>query len=370
MESMYYSEVPSLFGGNLLEEAGTQFWVPEGGLVQDKVEFSSAGFMHTAPKASFDVFQDSFLDFDMSLPALDNSNQVDISALQDLVDDDFHSFALSNQGLDVKTPLNKLGQPLSPASSIDSGVGSPQSDLSGFGSYIESASPSYVAAYDDTIPQANVTSSSISFDNTDELLEQLGITIVSSPEICSVDQSSIIQDALISGADLTLESLLTSEQDTFLHRVDVPVQQTFIPKAAPLHSKLSLPKATEVPKTTELRELMCSDDVLSTSSLESLASSPVSSVPSSPEFRPHKCGRKSKVNTTQERKQRKRDQNKNAATRYREKKRLEQQDRDTELSQLDGKNKSLRDKVTQISREIDYLKELMLEVYKIKGLLS
>lgn len=80
--------------------------------------------------------------------------------------------------------------------------------------------------------------------------------------------------------------------------------------------------------------------------------------------------KKSKVSSVEERKQRKRDQNKNAATRYRERKRQELKEKESEKSDLDTKNKTLKDKVNQIAREIDYLKELMIEVYRIKGYIS
>ena len=81
-------------------------------------------------------------------------------------------------------------------------------------------------------------------------------------------------------------------------------------------------------------------------------------------------GRKSKSSCVEEKKQRKRNQNKNAATRYRERKRLEVQEREAEYNTLDKQNKELNDKASQISREINYLKELMIEVYKIKGIIS
>jgi hypothetical protein len=63
----------------------------------------------------------------------------------------------------------------------------------------------------------------------------------------------------------------------------------------------------------------------------------------------------------------KRDQNKEAATRYRHKKRREADSILTEEMELEGKNKELKDKVESLSREIKYLKDLMAEVNKVKG---
>ncbi|XP_071797112.1 cyclic AMP-dependent transcription factor ATF-4-like [Asterias amurensis] len=66
-------------------------------------------------------------------------------------------------------------------------------------------------------------------------------------------------------------------------------------------------------------------------------------------------------------KTKKRDQNKVAATRYREKKRVEANVLMTEQMELEEKNSELNDKVESLSREIKYLKDLMVEVYKVKG---
>jgi hypothetical protein len=84
----------------------------------------------------------------------------------------------------------------------------------------------------------------------------------------------------------------------------------------------------------------------------------------------HKGGRKRKICSVQERRERKREQNKNAATRYRERKRSELSKRDAQLNALKDKNASLKDESNRINREIDYLRELLVEVYKLKGVIS
>ena len=66
-------------------------------------------------------------------------------------------------------------------------------------------------------------------------------------------------------------------------------------------------------------------------------------------------------------KDRKKMQNKNAATRYRVKKRNEKETLQQQENNLSDKNKELREKVESLQREIAYMKELMNEIYKAKG---
>lgn len=65
-----------------------------------------------------------------------------------------------------------------------------------------------------------------------------------------------------------------------------------------------------------------------------------------------------------EKKLKKMEQNKTAATRYRQKKRVEQELIGTELEGLEKRNRELTEKAESISREIQYLKDLMEEVRK------
>lgn len=71
-----------------------------------------------------------------------------------------------------------------------------------------------------------------------------------------------------------------------------------------------------------------------------------------------------------ERKLRKKQQNKDAATRYRQKKKVESDIINDECDQLESRNTELRGKVDQMTREISYLKNLLAEVYEAKGLLK
>ena len=71
-----------------------------------------------------------------------------------------------------------------------------------------------------------------------------------------------------------------------------------------------------------------------------------------------------------DRKLRKKQQNKDAALRYRMKKKEEGNMVQSECEVLEARNKELRDKVDSMTREINYLKSLMAEVYKAKGLVK
>uniref|UniRef100_A0AAY4CX49 BZIP domain-containing protein n=1 Tax=Denticeps clupeoides TaxID=299321 RepID=A0AAY4CX49_9TELE len=68
-----------------------------------------------------------------------------------------------------------------------------------------------------------------------------------------------------------------------------------------------------------------------------------------------------------ERKQKKRDQNKTAAYRYRQRKRAELDSLEEELHGLEGLNRELRDKAESVEREIQYVKDLLIEVYKARS---
>lgn len=72
----------------------------------------------------------------------------------------------------------------------------------------------------------------------------------------------------------------------------------------------------------------------------------------------------------EEKKLRKKEQNKNAATRYRQKKKAEIEEILSEERALEQKNSELTQKITDLSREIKYLKGLMRDVFRAKGLIK
>lgn len=73
--------------------------------------------------------------------------------------------------------------------------------------------------------------------------------------------------------------------------------------------------------------------------------------------------------SSEDKKSRKKEQNKNAATRYRQKKKAETEVVLGEERVLQDKNDKLQVKYTDVQREIKYLKSLMRELYRAKGLL-
>ncbi|XP_050420380.1 activating transcription factor of chaperone [Adelges cooleyi] len=73
---------------------------------------------------------------------------------------------------------------------------------------------------------------------------------------------------------------------------------------------------------------------------------------------------------TEEKRLRKKEQNKNAATRYRMKKKAEIKETVMEEKELMQKNDKLKDEAKELAREIKYLKSLLRDVYKAKGLLN
>lgn len=74
----------------------------------------------------------------------------------------------------------------------------------------------------------------------------------------------------------------------------------------------------------------------------------------------------SKSNRTVDKKVRKMEQNKAAALRYRQKKRAEGEHVNVELEHLQTKNDGLQKKVESMTREIQYLKDLMAEVFEAR----
>lgn len=73
--------------------------------------------------------------------------------------------------------------------------------------------------------------------------------------------------------------------------------------------------------------------------------------------------------SSDDKKSRKKEQNKNAATRYRQKKKAETEVVLGEERELQDKNDKLQVKYADIQREIKYLKSLMRDLYRAKGLL-
>jgi len=69
-------------------------------------------------------------------------------------------------------------------------------------------------------------------------------------------------------------------------------------------------------------------------------------------------------------KERKKLQNKNAATRYRQKKKSEADVTASELDDLTSRNTELKRKVEEMEHEIQYMKGILTDIYKVKGLIT
>ncbi|NXX85414.1 ATF4 factor, partial [Urocolius indicus] len=76
---------------------------------------------------------------------------------------------------------------------------------------------------------------------------------------------------------------------------------------------------------------------------------------------------KAKGEKKMDKKLKKMEQNKTAATRYRQKKRAEQEALSGECRELEQKNQALKEKADSLSKEIQYLKDLIEEVRRAKG---
>lgn len=116
--------------------------------------------------------------------------------------------------------------------------------------------------------------------------------------------------------------------------------------------------------TVSLKELLTSSDSKAKDS--KVQAKIVANKRSAPYTRPVSNLQPPKRVKTPAQKQRKRVQNKDAATRYRVKKRSEQELLYEEADKAEKENKDLKDQVASISKEIEYLKNLMIEVYKTK----
>lgn len=218
-----------------------------------------------------------------------------------------------------------------------------------------------------------------------ELLESLAIPDGSGlgmdPQVqkIAMELAETLNESLKSDANY-FDTSLTSGSDFTL--LDVPPSDSgYVSSASPApttEGEYILMEALASPAST--------DDM---SSLWSTPSSPISvtesdnkSSPTSKAERPKPYSRPSETvpipgysrstgrRTLGDRKERKKLQNKNAATRYRQKKKEENNLIESEIEDLENKNKELKDKEDQMKREIEYLKKLMSDVYKARGLIK
>lgn len=97
---------------------------------------------------------------------------------------------------------------------------------------------------------------------------------------------------------------------------------------------------------------------------------PVENITFNPVQKPQKKRTKPYTHNPDDKKIRKKEQNKNAATRYRMKKKAEVEVILGEEKQLLDKHGELTGQITDLQREIKYLKGLMRDLFKAKGLIN
>jgi len=201
--------------------------------------------------------------------------------------------------------------------------------------------------------------------------------------------------------DVSLGNLDSSTEVSGMHTIDLSadlvqlLQQVQAPASPPvIHTPASPPviQAPASPSVIQAPVLITIDGqytagnhspVYSTIGNQSPVYSPQYSPASSsdsdytPDYRPKPYERPRKPGSKKgvpreviqaERKQRKKQQNKDAATRYRQKKKAEQGNINEECDILEARNTVLHDQVDSMTKEINYLKDLLAEVYAARGL--
>uniref|UniRef100_A0A8C7XJW3 Cyclic AMP-dependent transcription factor ATF-4 n=1 Tax=Oryzias sinensis TaxID=183150 RepID=A0A8C7XJW3_9TELE len=181
-----------------------------------------------------------------------------------------------------------------------------------------------------------------------------------------------------SAPDFTLD--LGSEVDVPVSEVK-PIVASVVPQVpkivlslSPARIILVLAPKSEVSVTTTPEVIQCSPPTSPTEGSHRSRPYPKPSPPASPSMVVDE-GRSSRaaggterttLKSPKDKKLKKMEQNKTAATRYRQKKRVEQDSLLAEHAVLERKNVELTEKAESLTREIEYLKELMEEVRQTK----
>lgn len=187
------------------------------------------------------------------------------------------------------------------------------------------------------------------------------------------------------------------QSQIFMQEFDYPIEnETLTPPESPKETELQMLTMLQEMRDEELDELVRirveslvetpqpsgdnsrsslheeSESVASPSS-DSGYSDPDWTVPSFSEMKSPKKKRSTKPYirvAPEEKRQRKKEQNKNAATRYRIKKKQEVEEILSEEKNLKDKQEKLKTDLMDVKREIKYLKNLMRDVFKAKGLIK
>ena len=205
-------------------------------------------------------------------------------------------------------------------------------------------------------------------DLIDDLANPSAILAPMSPEDVDSILSSEPSSPAPTGADDTftsLTSLLTEATSSDSEPADVDMDVLMLLSQVQAHEEAQL-ESEEV--VSIVPDLLTPSQVPSPTLMEE---PPARTYRPKPYERPRKPGSTKglpKEVIQQERKQRKKQQNKDAATRYRQKKKAEATVVTGELQGLEDRNTTLKDQVESMTKEISYLKDLLAEVYQAKGL--
>ena len=187
-------------------------------------------------------------------------------------------------------------------------------------------------------------------------------------------------------SNFTFENICTESQEPFVadeddscsvEEVDVMDTSTDVEDPIPLLPEQHVPDVESIADFKSLLELYLNAARRSSQDVGPLAAHaeddvfladsplPTKSLSKGNMSEPATPSPKGKVKTP-EQKQRKRLQNRNAATRYRSKKRSEQEILNAKCKELEDQNAKLRKRVESKQQEVKYLKELIIDVFNRK----
>lgn len=177
----------------------------------------------------------------------------------------------------------------------------------------------------------------------------------------SIEEGPILSPVSADDVESLLSSSPPSPGNGLTSFIDTLQDANQPPQADSAYSSLNVSAASMVSESDDVSDVVFMD------SFTDPAPGPEPTAKISPRSAPYaKAG--GRGGRKPDRKERKKEQNRTAALKYRQKKKEETGTVTGEVEQLEERNTELKDKVDSISREINYLKDLLAEVYKAKGL--
>lgn len=309
------------------------------------------------PKFESTIFNDDWMEKKSELINLFSSSNVQIT-IQDSSPDIIQACPLPNVEVEPQSPMGADSVSyveLAPMS--ESGLKTPEELLQSVSEYLTSD-------LDDSTSSANVSFGDLSMDNFStadglaSLLSEEDLKILSKPILSPVSPQDV---------EYILSAGPSSPCST------ASVNDSVVPQIIAEGYILSIEEPAASPcSSIDLESSQSADrgsigPVRPVRSARTKKYSPYESLDEDYE-EPKKSSKSPRSFKTPDRKERKKQQNKDAALRYRMKKRNEQHGVFEECDELEKKNEDLKDKVDSMTNEIQYLKDLLLEVYKAKGI--